>query len=279
MDRARGHHLELLIPDTWAGPCSISVKSERRGRAARHLLETVTVAIASFLSCSGPAWACPTWRRALGRRLPAGATAARIFAHDPRVVTATEADRVCPLVHPRFRAGRDPHCRGDALMASSAMRITSRVPRRPIRQPPTSCIASTRARESPPHGAKVRVLLGRLHQVEGAGGLGNRKYFKRLRKIPRSSKPSEFVAPSGWIDALYPPNSDRFRRAGTVSLRRCRHPCRLGPARVPFRSCPSTALGSSTRAAKSTDDPARHDARPHGSDRPSLVVRSRVRPT
>jgi hypothetical protein len=40
--------------------------------------------------------------RAGGRRFPAGATAALVFAHDPQAVTATPADRVGPVFQPHF---------------------------------------------------------------------------------------------------------------------------------------------------------------------------------
>ena len=42
------------------------------------------------------------------RRLPAGAAAALVFAHDPRMITRPQTDRVCPLLESHFRPTWDP---------------------------------------------------------------------------------------------------------------------------------------------------------------------------
>jgi hypothetical protein len=46
--------------------------------------------------------------RAIGGQFPAGAPAALVFAHDPRVIMGTQTNRVCPLLQSHFRPTRDP---------------------------------------------------------------------------------------------------------------------------------------------------------------------------
>src|SRR4030095_583889 len=85
------------------GPCARTRDSSvcvsmRDPLAGKRRLELLMTALASVVHIA----------RAVGRRFPAVATAALVFAHDPQAVTATPADRVGPLFQPHFRAGCDP---------------------------------------------------------------------------------------------------------------------------------------------------------------------------